>query len=302
MKNGEKKNREEAVIPFSPVSHSFNERVAFVTKSLPAAIIFNHLFFWIKINKSRGQNQIDGRTWMYESIPTIALHFSYLSEQQVKDALNILVQHGYLIKDQHAKNKFDRTNWYALGDESWIENTPIQKSFTKGSIDQMDECPGTSSNVSMDQVIYKDKDISNKDSKTDKSIAQPPAALRQKPIEISFSSSERKFTNITDQDLKDWKEIYPLVDINAQLKEMIQWLLSNPSKANSRQLWRKFITNWLKKEQVKLFNQEAYRQSKMNSAKKEILGRHTGFQKDNRPVHPSRTIDLSECTEETQCT
>lgn len=144
--------------------------------------------------------------------------------------------------------------------------------------------------------------IENKEENKDKNIAQPAPPLRQKPIDISFSPAQREFIHITDQDFKDWKEIYPLVDINAQLKEMIQWLLSNPSKANGRQLWRKFITNWLKKEQVKLFNQEAYRQSKYTTMKKETLGRHTGFQKDTRPVHPSRTIDLSNYVEENQCT
>ena len=177
----------------------------------------------------------------------------------------------------------------------------IQKSFTKRSIDPIGQCPQTPSDRSTDSFLYKDTD-NNTDNETQiKNIAQTAARLRQKPIDISFSSEQRNFSNITAQDLKDWKEIYPLVDINAQLKEMIQWLLSNPSKANGRTLWRKFITNWLKKEQVKLFNQEAYRQAKSSNSKKNTLERHTGFQKDTRPVHPSRTLDFSNLTEEAEC-
>ena len=133
--------------------------------------------------------------------------------------------------------------------------------------------------------------IENKEENKDKNIAQTAAPLRKKTSEISLSLNERKFTNITDQDLKDWKEIYPLVDIKAQLTEMIQWLLSNPTRS-SRTLWRKFITNWLKKEQVKLYNQEAYRQAKTSNAKKDILEKHTGFQKDERPRDPSKTIKV----------
>lgn len=132
---------------FSPESHGFNVGIATATKSINAAVIFNHIFFWLRINKANNINQHDGHTWMYESIPQIALHFNYLSEQQIKDALALLVLHGYILKGKYSKNKFDNTNWYSVANEEWVM---VKKSFTKGSIDPVDTIPQTPSTVSTD--------------------------------------------------------------------------------------------------------------------------------------------------------
>jgi hypothetical protein len=138
---------------FSPDSHSHNVGIATATKSVNAAIIFNHIFFWLKENKARNVNQIDDHTWMYDSISQIQVHFPYFSEQQVKDALQILVDHGYLIKAHHSENKMDRRNWYALTEEDWLDP---QKMFTKRSIDPMDGVPRPDGPVPQTRCIYKD--------------------------------------------------------------------------------------------------------------------------------------------------
>ena len=226
----EKKNREETLATFSPASHSFNEGVAISTRSIAAATIFNHLFFWLKNNKIRGMHQHEGRTWMYEKISDIALHFGYLSEQQVKDGLNLLVKHGYILKGNFADNRFERTNWYAVTNEDWIE---IKKSSTKRSIDPIQQGPQTSSSRSTDQMIYKDTD-NNTDNNTDKSIAQTVSRPRKGDPSISFSFEEHKFTNLTQKDIQSWKEIYPDLDILREIKRMQRWALDNPTKSKPK--------------------------------------------------------------------
>lgn len=67
--------------------------------------------------------------------------------------------------------------------------------------------------------------------------------------EIYFSFEQRKFFNILIEDKAGWKDAYPVVDIEQELKEMREWLLSNPSKRKSN--YRKFITNWLSRQQDK---------------------------------------------------
>ncbi len=66
---------------------------------------------------------------------------------------------------------------------------------------------------------------------------------------IEFSFKERKFSNITPEDKSGWKDAYPACDIEHELKGMREWLLSNPSKRKSN--YRKFITNWLSRQQDK---------------------------------------------------
>jgi hypothetical protein len=66
---------------------------------------------------------------------------------------------------------------------------------------------------------------------------------------ISYSFEKKKWENISLEDLKGWKEAYPAVNIELELKAMGEWLLSNPLKKKTN--YRRFIVNWLKREQDK---------------------------------------------------
>lgn len=64
---------------------------------------------------------------------------------------------------------------------------------------------------------------------------------------IAWSTTD-SWSGISNNDLKQWTEAYPVCDLKRQLASMNQWLLSNPSKAKKKQ-WRRFITNWLARQQ-----------------------------------------------------
>lgn len=272
---------------FSITSHSFNEGVAIQTKSVIAATIFNHLFFWLKHNKSKGMHQHEGRTWMYEKISDIAVHFSYLSEQQIKDHLAILVKFGYILKGKFSKNKFDHTNWYAVANEDWLG---FQKSFTKGSTDPIQSVPGPEPAVPQTRT-YKDTDNINTYNETHIELARTTASPRSSCSEISFSFEKRKFENITDSDIKEWKELYGGVDVVREMREMVQWILANPKKKKKQ--WRKFILNWLQVQYEKTTNKAAVKSLKQNEA----LERHqvnTKYWGGEEKVKPKNCLDFSE--------
>jgi len=132
----------------------------------------------------------------------------------------------------------------------------------------------------------------NKGDNKDKNIGkctQSAAPLRAKNSnEISFSFDKFKFENISDEDKQVWSQLYPAVDISRELTEMVEWIKENPQKAKSKKHWRKFIRGWLQRQNEKLTNRSAYQ----NMKDKQVLSRHTGFQKDERPRNPNRTIDL----------
>ncbi|MDD5722652.1 MAG: hypothetical protein PHY29_02805 [Syntrophales bacterium] len=68
-----------------------------------------------------------------------------------------------------------------------------------------------------------------------------------------------KFRGITTEDTDLWRRIYPGVDMKKEFQAMVQWLDRQvvsrmPLKVNKKgrkRSWKKFITNWLKKEQMK---------------------------------------------------
>jgi|GEM_PF-2812113 len=65
---------------------------------------------------------------------------------------------------------------------------------------------------------------------------------------INFDFTSQEFKNITIEDKKRWKEAYPAVNIEIELKRMREWILANPAKGRKRN-YRRFITNWLSRVQ-----------------------------------------------------
>lgn len=78
----------------------------------------------------------------------------------------------------------------------------------------------------------------------------------KKKEEIFFDYKKRKFLNIDIEDMAGWKDAYPAVDIDQQLKEMREWLLADPSREKSN--YKKFINNWLSSEQSKAAGKPSY--------------------------------------------
>ncbi len=122
----------QAVHP-SGFSHSFDTGIA-AQLGIHAAVVYNHIVYWLRINASKNSNFINGKTWMYETQKDIAEFLGYLSVDEVKKAIIRLVDSGILIKDCHNKNKFDRTAWYTVNDQNILG---IKKIFTKVPIGTM---------------------------------------------------------------------------------------------------------------------------------------------------------------------
>ncbi len=109
---------QQKIIP-SGHSHSFDISIA-QQLSVNAAIVYNHIFYWLRINKQKNYNFHDDKTWMYETILEMSEFFGYLSEKQVASALRLLIESNLIITGNYNKNKFDKTTWYALYDESLL--------------------------------------------------------------------------------------------------------------------------------------------------------------------------------------
>jgi hypothetical protein len=100
------------------------------------------------------------------------------------------------------------------------------------------------------------------------SQSAPP--LRAKISDIHFSFEERRFQNITDQDLEAWKIAYPAAVVSQELLRMGEWCLSNTAKSKSKKQWRKFITNWLSRSNEESINKAAWKKQSFNGTSHEI--------------------------------
>ena len=66
---------------------------------------------------------------------------------------------------------------------------------------------------------------------------------------IVFNFDNYEWENISEKDKKQWQKAYPACDIEAELRKMGDWLVSNPKKRKVN--YRRFITNWLITQQDK---------------------------------------------------
>ncbi|WP_028845480.1 hypothetical protein [Thermodesulfovibrio thiophilus] len=64
---------------------------------------------------------------------------------------------------------------------------------------------------------------------------------------VSFDEDEKSFKGI-NQFLKKWADAYPLVNVEQEIKQMEAWIISQP-KYMWKKDWKRFITNWLSREQ-----------------------------------------------------
>lgn len=85
------------------------------------AIVSYHLCFWIEANEREGKNFVEGRYWTYNSVRKFSDFIDFLSEKQIKHALNNLYDAGYLLKGHYSENKLDRSLWYSLSDKYYQE-------------------------------------------------------------------------------------------------------------------------------------------------------------------------------------
>ena len=98
-------------------SHSFDVGVA-KTLGINAAIVLNHIIYWLRINCAKDHNVYDGKVWMYESQQDIANYLDYMTLDEVKKAVVKLLDAGVLIKGNYNANPFNKTSWYTTADQN----------------------------------------------------------------------------------------------------------------------------------------------------------------------------------------
>jgi len=150
----------------SGISHSYDQGIAIGCKSIVAAVLYTNICLWIKHNILSNHEQIDGHTWTFQSIPYMMEFFPEFSEKNIRDGLDALTKNKLLIKAQYSKNKFDRTNWYALPDESILKLERFSKKLFDTPQGADAEAPGGGCNKNVGTRI----DISSKE----EDICNPP--------------------------------------------------------------------------------------------------------------------------------
>lgn len=97
-------------------SHSFDLALA-CEYGVEAAILIRHLQFWIRHNKKKQKNFINGRTWTFQTLKEITDHLPYLKKDKVNRVMFYLVERKVIRVGHFHEKASNRTNWYAFEDE-----------------------------------------------------------------------------------------------------------------------------------------------------------------------------------------
>lgn len=174
----------------------------------------------------------------------------------INSAFRELIKYGYCIRKQERLNgQFDKGEYilFEVPEKPYTEKAYTVKAESETS-----------------QLVINESSNNESNNNTPKGdIAQTATRLR---YDISFSFESSSFKGIKQKDKESWKELYPNVDIDLQLKKMQEWIISNPSKAKNKKNWRKFINNWLTKTNEESVNKQAYKAASGSGKSRANLG------------------------------
>lgn len=95
--------------------HYFNTEIA-KKVGVNAAVILENIAHWVLKNKANDKNFYDGHYWTYNSRTAMTALFPYLSEKQVRYALDALRKADMVLTGNYNKSSYDRTLWYTVSD------------------------------------------------------------------------------------------------------------------------------------------------------------------------------------------
>ncbi len=91
--------------------HSFEPEVA-GDVGVNAAVIYQNIVFWCEKNAANNRHVHDGLAWTYNSTKAFADMFPYLTTDQVRRAIDRLVERGYIATGNFNETAYDRTRWF----------------------------------------------------------------------------------------------------------------------------------------------------------------------------------------------
>lgn len=142
------------------------------------------------------------------------------------------------------RNKVDKSNYWLLEKQKCevaLKNAPENLISATETPQNVAETP---QNVAETQQSKVNESKVNKNN-----IYAPPSAKAadnaNKNIFISLPLNDKTFYKVPMSDVEHFKELYPVVNVEQELRSMLGWLENNPAKRKTRSGIKRFINKWL---------------------------------------------------------
>lgn len=127
-----------------------------------------------------------------------------------------------------------------------VVNYILYQDITKQATSSAQTVPNLFPTIEQSNQETKEQDIRN--IVNDISCPEPENPAPN-PSGILLPLVDKSFYDVSLDKITLWRETYPAVDVEQELRRMIAWLDSNPTKRKTRKGIDRFINNWLAKTQ-----------------------------------------------------
>ncbi len=148
-----------------------------------------------------------------------------------------------------SRNKADKSKYWLLDKNS--ENNESACIVASETPENVAETPENVAETPENVAEKRQNKRKVKESKEKNNNAPPDDESSSEAAEIFISLilNDKSYYDVPLSDCERYKELYPAVDIEQELRGMCGWLEANPVKRKTRNGIKRFIDNWLKKAQ-----------------------------------------------------
>lgn len=128
------------------------------------------------------------------------------------------------------------------------EKSLILRNFINRTNDEVNRANDKVNGTNDTQRI--EKNSKEKNSKEKNVCIEPEQADSMPPV-MALQLNDNSEHLIYQNDIEQWMELYPSVDVMQELRKMRGWLMANPDRRKTKRGINRFINNWLSREQDK---------------------------------------------------
>ena len=125
-------------------------------------------------------------------------------------------------------------------------NTNLSEVNTNFSAENSNYDRGNANSLAQNKSKVKESKVNKSKGKVN-ICAEPDIPAPTSSIKIPLN--DKSFYDVPLQRISEWKDVFPAVNVEEQLKRMVVWCNANPTKKKTRRGVERFITNWLSREQ-----------------------------------------------------
>ena len=197
-------------------------------------VLFVHMLLKANWKEGNFKGTIVPRGSFVSSIVKLAEETG-LTGDEVRTAISHLVRTGEITKQS--------TNKYTV---FTVVNYALYQDITKQTTGNAISIPSLFPTIKQSNKETKEQDLRNIEN--DISCPEPEKSAPH-PSGILLPLNDKSLYDVPVNKIALWKETYPAVDVEQELRRMIAWLDSNPTKRKTRRGIERFINNWLARTQ-----------------------------------------------------